>query len=95
MKARVTKAAPLAPKGVANGVLGGTAPASGDEMGGELVADDETGVVVALVVAVEDIGALEVAHPALVTGSEAVVIVADVIDIALTILRETSKIEKK
>ena len=76
-----TKGAPPGPKGVANGVPGAVTPVPGVAVGVELVAVDETGVLVALVVAVEEVGVLEVAPPALVIVAVAVVAVVTVVDI--------------
>ena len=75
----VTKRAPPVPKGVANGVSGVTAPVPGVAVGAELVAVDETGVPVAPMVAVKEVGVLEVAAPAFVTVAVAVVAVAMVV----------------
>ena len=58
----VTKGAPPGPKSVANGVPGAAAPVPGVAVGIELVEVDDTGVPVALVVAVEELGVLEVAQ---------------------------------
>ena len=77
----VTKGAPPGPKGVANSVPGTIALVPGVAVGVELGAVDETGVLVALVVAVEEVGVLEVAPPALVTVAVVVVAVATVVDI--------------
>ena len=84
----VTKGAPPGPKGVANGVPGAAAPVPGVAVGVELVAVDETGVLVALVVAVEEVGVLEVAPPALVIVAVAVVAVATVVD---TVYKKTQR----
>ena len=86
----VTKRAPAGPKGVANGVPGAAGPVPGVVVGVELVPVDENGVLVALVVAVEEVGVLEVAPPAPVTVAVAVVAVATVVDI---VYEETKKIE--
>ena len=75
----VTKGAPPGPRGVANGVPRAAAPVPGFAVGVELVAVDETGVLVAIVAAVEEVSVLEVAPPALV--AVAVVAVATVDDI--------------
>ena len=77
---RVTEGAPLVPKNVANGVQSAAAPVPGVAVGVELVAVDETGVLVALVVAVEEVGALEVAPLAPVTEAVVVAAVATVVD---------------
>ena len=50
-----TNGAPPGPNGVANGVPDAAAPVPGVAVGVELVAVDETGVVVALVAAVEEV----------------------------------------
>ena len=85
----VTKGAPLGPKGVANGVPGAAAPVPGVAVGVELVAV-EAGVLVALVVAVEKVGVLEVAPPAPVTVAVVVVAVATVVDIVYIYKKEKS-----
>ena len=74
----VTKGAYPGPKGVANGVPVEAAPVPRVAIGVELVAVDETGVLVALVVAVEEVGVLGVVPPALVTVAVVVVAVATV-----------------
>ena len=79
----VTKGAPPGTKGVANGVPGAAAPVPRVAVGVELVAVDETGVLVALVVAVEEVGVLEVVPPALVMVAVVVVAVATVVDIVI------------
>ena len=66
---------------MANGVPGAAAPVPGVAVGVELVEDDETGVLVALVVAVEEVGVLEVVPPALERVAVVVVAVATVVDI--------------
>ena len=85
--------APAGPKGVANGVPGVAALVPGVAVGVELVAVDETGVHVALVVAVEEVGVLEVAPPALVTVAVAVVPVATVVDIVKKTQRKSNYFE--
>ena len=60
---------------------GAAAPVPGVAVVVELVAVDETEVLVALVVAVEEVGVLEVAPPALVTVAVVVVAVATVVHI--------------
>ena len=77
----VTKGAPPGPKGVANGVPGAAATVPGVAVGVELNAANETRVLVALVVAVEEVGVLEVAPPAQVTVAVVVVAVATVVHI--------------
>ena len=77
----VTKGASPGPKGVANGVPGAAAPVPEVVVGIEPVAVDETGVAVALVVAVEEVGVLEMAPPALLSVAVVVVAVAMVVDI--------------
>ena len=76
-----TKGTPLGPKGVANCVPGEASPTSGVVLGVELVAVDNTGLLVTLVVAMEEVGALEVAPPALVIVAVVVVEAATVVDI--------------
>ena len=75
------KGAPPGPNRVANGLPVAVAPVPGVAVGVELVAVDENGVLVALVVAVEEVGVLEVAPPANVTVAVAVVAVVTVVDI--------------
>ena len=77
----VTKGAPPGPKGVANGVPGAAAPVPRVAGDVELFAIDEPGVLVALVVAVEEVGVLEVAPPALLTVTVVVVAMAMVVHI--------------
>ena len=60
---------------------GAAAPVPGVAVGIELFAVDEIGVLVALVVAVEEVGVLELAPPAFVAVAVAVVAVATVVDI--------------
>ena len=60
---------------------GAAAPVPGVAVGVELLKVDKTGVLVALVVAVEEVGVLEVGPPALVTVAVVVVAVATVADI--------------
>ena len=86
----VTKGAPPAPKCVANGVPGAAAPVPAVAVGVELVVVGETEVLVAQVVAAEEVGVLEVAPPALVTVAVAVVAVATVFDIVLKKLKRKS-----
>ena len=79
----LTKGAPPGPKSVASGVPGAAAPVPRVAVGVEVVAVDETGVLVALVVAVEEVGVLEVVPPALVMVAVVVVAVATVVDIVI------------
>ena len=67
---------------------GAAAPVPRVAVGVELVAVDETGVLVALVVAVEEVGVLEVVPPAPVTVAVVVVAVATVVDIVHKKLEE-------
>ena len=60
---------------------GAAAPVPGVAVGVELVVVDEIGVLVALVVGMEEVGVLEVAPTALVIVAVAVVAVATVVDI--------------
>ena len=84
----VTKGAPPGPKRVTNGKPGAAAPVPEVAVGVDLVAVDETGLLVALVVAGEEVGVLEMAPPALVTVAVAVVAVAMVVD---TVYKNNSK----
>ena len=77
----VTKRAPPRPKGVADGVPVAAAAVPGVALGVELVAVDETGILVSLLVAVEEVGVLKVAPPALVTVAVVVIAVETVVDI--------------
>ena len=86
----VTNGAPPGPKGVPNGVPCAAAPVPRVAVGVELVAVDETGVLVALVVAVEEVGVLEVVPPAHVTVAVVVVAVATVVDIVIKKLKKKS-----
>ena len=76
----VIRGAPLGPKGVADGMPAAAASAPSVAVGVQLVAIDETGVFVELVVTVEEVGVLEVVLPALVSLARAVVDVAVVVD---------------
>ena len=67
---------------------GAAAPVPGVAVAVELVTVDETGVLVALVVAVAEVNVLEVAPLALVTLAVAFVVVAKVVDI---VYRKTQK----
>ena len=87
-----TKGAPPGLKSVANGVPGAAAPVPGVAVGVELVSVDETGVLVALVVAVEEVGVLKEAPPALVTVAEAIVAVTTVVDIVFKKHKKTKLI---
>ena len=78
----VTKGEPPGPKGVADGVQGAAASVPVVAVIVQLVAVDDTGVLVALVVALEEeVGALDVTPPALVTVAVAFSAAATVVDI--------------
>ena len=77
----VTKGAPPGSKGVTNVVPGVAAPVPGVAVRVELIVVNETGVLIAVVVAAEEVGVLEVAPLALATVALAVIAVATVVDI--------------
>ena len=83
-KHALEKKEPLAPKSFANGVEGKVAPAPGVAMCDELLPMEKTGIIVELLVAVEEERELEVDAPEYVTNMIIVVAAVLVIDIAFT-----------